>query len=75
MEAAAGRTYLLPALWLPTLGVATILLVERYRRFWVRFGRYVGLGWMAFGIALYLVYRRRQHLPLTVSVERKFEEH
>lgn len=39
------------------------------------FGRYVGLGWMAFGIALYILYRRQNGLPLTRSVERKFEEH
>jgi APA family basic amino acid/polyamine antiporter len=38
------------------------------------FGRYVGLGWMAFGITLYAVYRRRRGLPITESVERKFEE-
>ncbi len=38
------------------------------------FARYVGLGWMIFGIVLYILYRRRQHLPITVSVERKFEE-
>ena len=36
------------------------------------FGRLVGLGWMAFGILLYVVYRRRQGLPVTKSVERKF---
>lgn len=38
------------------------------------FGRYVGLGWMLFGTVLYLVYRRRQHLPITKSVERRFSE-
>jgi APA family basic amino acid/polyamine antiporter len=36
------------------------------------FGRVVGLGWMAFGIVLYVVYRRRQGLPVTKSVEREF---
>ncbi len=39
------------------------------------FGRFVGLGWMAFGIVLYVVYRRRQNLPVTGSVERQFSEH
>lgn len=37
-------------------------------------GRFVGLGWMIFGATLYVVYRKRQGLPLTDSVERKFEE-
>jgi APA family basic amino acid/polyamine antiporter len=36
------------------------------------FGRVVGLGWMAFGIVLYVVYRRRQGLPVTKSVQREF---
>jgi APA family basic amino acid/polyamine antiporter len=36
------------------------------------FGRWVGLGWMAFGILLYVTYRRRQGLPVTKSVEREF---
>lgn len=38
------------------------------------FGRYVGLGWMLFGTALYLGYRHRKKLPVLHSVERKFEE-
>jgi basic amino acid/polyamine antiporter, APA family len=29
----------------------------------------IGLGWMAFGIAVYLVYRRSQRLPLTETVK------
>jgi APA family basic amino acid/polyamine antiporter len=29
----------------------------------------VGLGWMAFGIAVYILYRRNQHLPLTETVK------
>jgi len=29
----------------------------------------VGLGWMAFGIAVYLLYRRSQRLPLTQTVK------
>src|SRR3954453_17688610 len=29
----------------------------------------VGLGWMAFGILVYVLYRRNQHLPLTETVK------
>jgi APA family basic amino acid/polyamine antiporter len=29
----------------------------------------IGLGWMAFGIAVYLIYRRSQRLPLTQTVK------
>jgi APA family basic amino acid/polyamine antiporter len=29
----------------------------------------VGLGWMAFGIVVYVLYRRNQHLPLTETVK------
>jgi APA family basic amino acid/polyamine antiporter len=29
----------------------------------------VGLGWMAFGIIVYVLYRRNQHLPLTETVK------
>jgi APA family basic amino acid/polyamine antiporter len=29
----------------------------------------IGLGWMAFGIALYVLYRRNQRLPLTETVK------
>jgi APA family basic amino acid/polyamine antiporter len=29
----------------------------------------IGLGWMAFGIAVYLLYRRNQRLPLTETVK------
>ncbi len=38
------------------------------------FGRYVGLAWMAGGTLLYVLYRRRQGLPITRSVERQFAE-
>ena len=38
------------------------------------FSRYVGLAWMIGGGALYVLYRRAQHLPITKSVERQFEE-
>ena len=37
-------------------------------------GRYIGLGWMIAGSVLYVLYRRRQHLPITKSVERQFEQ-
>jgi len=37
-------------------------------------GRSVGLAWMIGGALLYVVYRRRQRLPLTRSVERQFAE-
>ena len=30
---------------------------------------FVGLGWMAFGIAVYVLYRRNQRLPLTETVK------
>ena len=30
---------------------------------------FVGLGWMAFGIAVYVLYRRNQKLPLTETVK------
>ena len=30
---------------------------------------FVGLGWMAFGIAVYVIYRRSQKLPLTETVK------
>jgi APA family basic amino acid/polyamine antiporter len=29
----------------------------------------IGIGWMALGIAIYLLYRRRQHLPVTETVK------
>jgi basic amino acid/polyamine antiporter, APA family len=29
----------------------------------------IGLGWMAFGIAVYFIYRRTQHLPVTQTVK------
>jgi hypothetical protein len=29
---------------------------------------------MIFGVSLYLIYRRRENLPILRSVERKFEE-
>lgn len=32
------------------------------------FGRWVGLGWMVFGLALYVLYRRRLNLPLGATV-------
>lgn len=35
--AVLGHPYLAPALWVPTLAVVALLLVARYRRFWVRF--------------------------------------
>jgi APA family basic amino acid/polyamine antiporter len=38
------------------------------------FSRYVGLAWMIGGAVLYVLYRRTQHLPITRSVERQFEE-
>lgn len=37
-------------------------------------GRYAGLAWMIAGGVLYVIYRRRQHLPITESVERQFAE-
>ena len=37
------------------------------------FGRYVGFSWMAGGIILYVVYRRRKGISLTKSVERRYE--
>jgi len=38
------------------------------------FSRYVGLAWMVAGSVLYVLYRRGQHLPITRSVERQFEQ-
>ena len=37
------------------------------------FGRYVGFGWMAGGIILYVTYRRKKGLSLTESAARRFE--
>jgi APA family basic amino acid/polyamine antiporter len=37
-------------------------------------GRWAGLAWMVAGAILYVSYRRRQHLPITKSVERQFEQ-
>ncbi|MBI4505874.1 MAG: APC family permease [Chloroflexi bacterium] len=47
------------------LGTASVwvLVVVTYP-----FGRWVGLGWMALGIALYVLYRRRLRLPLGATV-------
>lgn len=36
-----GRTHLLPAFWIPILGLATLLFVYRFRRFWRWYGDYV----------------------------------
>lgn len=44
-------------------GSVWLLVVATYP-----FGRWVGLGWMALGIALYVLYRRRLHLPLDATV-------
>jgi len=38
------------------------------------FSRYVGLAWMVAGGVLYVLYRRRQGLPITRSVARQFAE-
>lgn len=51
LAAATGRSYLPVALWLPTLGVSVVLLVMRYRRFWVWFGGYVLRGAVVQGSA------------------------
>jgi len=39
------------------------------------FGRYLGLLWMIIGLSMYVVYRRKLDLSLTVSAERRFEMH
>jgi len=59
-----GREIPVPALvgGLGTAGVWVMILAGH------PFARYVGLGWMAVGLALYVLYRRRNGLPLLVTV-------
>jgi APA family basic amino acid/polyamine antiporter len=62
----AGREIpALPAVGgLATLSVFVLVVVTR------EFGRFVGLGWMLAGLAMYYWYRRRERLTLFETVRR-----